>query len=257
MLQKLQGQERVKWKRTVEYVNSFTPIPKWKWHFESYGGTYTHSGVMGYPRLPISDMHLRNFLALWNFKAEKSTSRWSVHENSKSSDHSALDQRSWGCKVNWRTYDIAIDCGTNRFPWFRHAWCDDCVCTEEASQHAHETHVVTQRPLETDLHKILERKAELAVRGEKLAQPKKKRSWGRRGGHWERRNSYMADHETIRSSNLNDSSYNKPVDGQIRLKETELACMENWNREMGSGSWNSCVKGEERSRSKRCATIER
>ena len=39
------------------------------------GGTYTHSGVMGYPRLPISDMHLRNFLALWNFKAEKSTSR--------------------------------------------------------------------------------------------------------------------------------------------------------------------------------------
>ena len=59
-----------------------------------------------------------------------------MYKNSESSDHNAPDQRSWDCKVNWRDYDIAIDCGANRFPWLRYAWCDDCVCIEKTSRQA-------------------------------------------------------------------------------------------------------------------------
>ena len=55
---------------------------------------------------------------------------------SSSSHHSALDQRSWESKINWRAYDIAIDCGANRFPRLRYAWCDDCVYSENASHDA-------------------------------------------------------------------------------------------------------------------------
>ena len=39
--------------------------------------------------------------------------------------------------VNWRPCDIAIDFEANRFPRLRCAWCDDCVCIEEASRQAH------------------------------------------------------------------------------------------------------------------------
>ena len=38
------------------------------------GGTCCHSGMMEYPRSPITELHLGNFLTLWNFKAGKSTS---------------------------------------------------------------------------------------------------------------------------------------------------------------------------------------
>ena len=34
---------------------------------------------------------------------------------------------------------------------------------------------------------------------------------------------------SIKNLNLSDFSYNKQVDGQIRVKETKLACMKNWN----------------------------
>ena len=39
---------------------------------------------------------------------------------------------------------------------------------------------------------------------------------------------------SIKNLNLNDFNYTKSVDGQIRLRETRLACMENWNWEMDS-----------------------
>ena len=34
-----------------------------------------YDGFSGYPRFPIAEMHLRNFLTIWNFEAGKSTSR--------------------------------------------------------------------------------------------------------------------------------------------------------------------------------------
>ena len=34
---------------------------------------------------------------------------------------------------------------------------------------------------------------------------------------------------SIKNLNLSDFSYNKQVDGQIRVKETKLDCMKNWN----------------------------
>ena len=38
----------------------------------------------------------------------------------------------------------------------------------------------------------------------------------------------------IKNLNLNDFRYIKQVDEQIKLREVKLACMENWNWEMGS-----------------------
>ena len=57
-------------------------------------------------------------------------------KNSRPSSHDAVDQRSWDSKVNWRTYDIAIDCGVNCLPRLRYVWFDDCVCIEEDSRQA-------------------------------------------------------------------------------------------------------------------------
>ena len=40
----------------------------------------------------------------------RSTSELRFSTNNRSSDHPApLDQRNWGCKINWRTFDIAVD----------------------------------------------------------------------------------------------------------------------------------------------------
>ena len=51
-------------------------------HFQSrsgmlnhVGGTYSHHGMMDYPRLPITEWSLGKFLiTLWKFRAGKSTS---------------------------------------------------------------------------------------------------------------------------------------------------------------------------------------
>ena len=50
-------------------------LPKWRWNVESYRWNFSHSGMIDYPRFPISELHLRKFITLWNFKAGKSTSR--------------------------------------------------------------------------------------------------------------------------------------------------------------------------------------
>ena len=47
---------------------------------------------------------LENFMTLWNFEACRVNIRTEVcPRTARSSDHHALDQRSWDCKVNCRT----------------------------------------------------------------------------------------------------------------------------------------------------------
>ena len=74
-----------------------------------------------------------------------------------------------------------------------------------------------------NLHKILERNAELAVRGEKLAQ--QRLCWADvEVTHWEKRNSDLAlILRSIRSSSPNDYSYNRLINGLIRLKEIKIS----------------------------------
>ena len=45
---------------------------------------------------------------------------------------------------------------------------------------------------------------------------------------------------SIKNLDLNNSTYIKQVDGQIRLKETTFACVESWNWETGSSKKRSC-----------------
>ena len=92
--------------------------------------------MMDYQRIPISKCILGNSWLCGISKLESQLQDWGFSENSRSSSHYALDRRSWDCKVNWRTCDITIYCGSNWFSWRRYAWCDDCVCIEKASQHA-------------------------------------------------------------------------------------------------------------------------
>ena len=111
-------------KRTAEYVNPFTTFPRWRWYVESYWWNLFSQW---------SDFGIASGKIFWLFgisKLESQFQDWSLFENSISSSHTALDQRSWDGKVNWRTYDIAIDCRANGFPRLRYAWCDDCVCVE-------------------------------------------------------------------------------------------------------------------------------
>ena len=81
-----------------------------------------------------------------------------------------------------------------------------------------------------NLHKIHERKVDSAVRGEIMAQrklyqgvQKLRRASGRREiltAHFRR---------TIKNLNLHDFSYTKKLHGQIGLRGTGLACVENVN----------------------------
>ena len=101
------------------------------------GGTYSHGGIIDYTRRPISEVHLGIFLHSMEFQSWKV--KFKNEACSKTADfssHSAMDQRSWDGKVNWRTCDIAIRCGTKRFPRLRCVW-DDCVCIEKTSWQAH------------------------------------------------------------------------------------------------------------------------
>ena len=101
------------------------------------GGTYSHSGVINYPRFPISKLHLGRFPDSMEFQSWKvNFKNWSMCKTSKSSSRNAMDQRSWDGKVNWRTYDIAIEYRAKRFPRLRYAWCDGCVCIEKTSRQA-------------------------------------------------------------------------------------------------------------------------
>ena len=77
-----------------------------------------------------------------------------------------------------------------------------------------------------NLHKILEREDEFAVNGEKLAQ---QRLYEAEADveikHSEERELFV---RLIRSWSPNDYSYNRRINGLIRLNETRQACIENW-----------------------------
>ena len=86
--------------------------------------------MIDYPRFPISELHLIKSRLCGISTLESQLQHWSMFKDNRSSSYNALDQRSWNSKVNWRTYDIAIDCRAKRFSPLRYAWCDDCVWLE-------------------------------------------------------------------------------------------------------------------------------
>ena len=128
-------EKKVKWKENrwthqFLYTTSKVEVACWIILVE----LISHSGKMDCTRFPHLGNASRKVSWLYGIsKLESQLQVWGLSKNSRSSDHTALDQRSWGCKVNSRTYDIAIDSGANRFSRLRKAWCDDCVCIEEAS----------------------------------------------------------------------------------------------------------------------------
>ena len=74
------------------------------------GGTYSHGGMMEYPRFPISELHLAKFPDSMEFgKLESQFQDWSLCEDSESSNHDVMDHRSWESKVNWRIEYIEIN----------------------------------------------------------------------------------------------------------------------------------------------------
>ena len=117
-----------------ESLKTSVPSPhfqRWSGMLDHVGGTYSHNGMMDHRRIPVTGWNLGKIS--WRFgisKLESQLQNWGLSESSRSSDHHALDQRSWDCKISWRTYDIAIDSG-ERFSCHRCAWCDDCVSLEK------------------------------------------------------------------------------------------------------------------------------
>ena len=89
----------------------------------------------------IQEFRLRNrileiFLTLWNFQSWNVNFRTEVCLRTVDPQITTLWSKEVDiAKINWRTYDLAIDHG-ERFSWLRYAWCGDCVSLEEASQHA-------------------------------------------------------------------------------------------------------------------------
>ena len=119
-------------KRTVEYVNPFTTFPKRWWHVEHTGGSCSLSGMMHYPRIPISELHLGKFPDSMEFQS------WKVNfKTAKTADlHLTLQwinevemAKSVGELVTSRSI-----VGRTRL---RNASCDDCVCIEKTSRQAH------------------------------------------------------------------------------------------------------------------------
>ena len=56
-----ESKERYEKKGIIEYADSITSLRKLKWILDHTGGTYSHVGLMDYPRVPISEMHLGKF----------------------------------------------------------------------------------------------------------------------------------------------------------------------------------------------------
>ena len=128
MLPKQQGKERVKWKENRWTRRFFHPTSR--------------VGVACWTILVefILTMVWCYFeIKSWLYGISKLESNFKNEECTRTVD--AQITMHWFkevgiAKVNRRTCYIAIDCGANRFPWLRCAWCDDCVCIEKASQHA-------------------------------------------------------------------------------------------------------------------------
>ena len=83
---------------------------------------------------------------------------------------------------------------------------------------------------QTNLHQIFERKAELAVRGEKMAKRKLYEAVANVEVKIVKREILiLLFMRSIRSSSPNNFNYNLRIDGQIRFKEIKEACKVNWN----------------------------
>ena len=115
--------ETIDWQETrnAKFVDTCTTLAQRRWIVKSYWWNLFARWFL----LIVQESLFRN--CIWVCSKEIS----------RSSSHNALDPRSWDSKVNWRTYDITIDCGAKRFPRLRYAWCDDCVCIEKTSQQAY------------------------------------------------------------------------------------------------------------------------
>ena len=87
-----------------------------------------------------------------------------------------------------------------------------------------------------NLHKILESESWLGRPRRENSSAEIVWSWGRSWGEKLGKEKFWKKlfMRSIRSSNLIDFSNNKQVAGQIRLRETKSAWMENWNWEIGS-----------------------
>ena len=111
---------KTKWwieKRLVEYIDSSTSLPEQKWNAIPYSGNLFWSNKFF--------CRMESWKISWiNGISKLEDQSWGLSENSRSSSHHALDQRSWDRKVIQRSYDIAIDYW-KELSWLRYAWCDD------------------------------------------------------------------------------------------------------------------------------------
>ena len=115
--------------RTAELVNTCTTLPRWRWLVQSYWWNLFSRWFVWITEIPSFGIASGKISRLCGIsKLESQLQEWSMFEISRSSSHTALDQRSWDSKANWRTHDIAIR--------LRYAWCDDCVCIEKTSRQA-------------------------------------------------------------------------------------------------------------------------
>ena len=103
--------------RATEFVDTCSMLPERSWGLIIFVElkTYSHNGMMDYPRFPISEMHLRKFPDSVEFQSHKVNFKNEV--NSKTADPQLTVHRTiWDNKVNWRIFDIAIDCGRTDLP---------------------------------------------------------------------------------------------------------------------------------------------
>ena len=81
-----------------------------------------------------------------------------------------------------------------------------------------------------NLRKILERKVDSAVRCELLSQQKVYEAESEvEAKNWEKRNSDIVFREINQEFESHRFQPHQQVDGQIKLTETKLNCIENWN----------------------------
>ena len=120
--------------------NTSIPLP----HFQSGGGMLNHTGGT-YSQvvwLIIRDSRFRNCIVgnsqtLWNFKAGKSTSRLKFVRK----QHILFSQCTGSKKLKYQRQLTSLwhhdRLWGEQISRLRYAWCDDCVCIEEAVRQAH------------------------------------------------------------------------------------------------------------------------
>ena len=113
-------------------------------------------------------------------------------------------------------------------------WTEKTLCplffrSESKGKRDRDRNVVQSLRDRENLHKVLERKAEMAVRGEYLSKHFMKLRLRLRQEIEKREILTLLSERSIKNLNLSDFSYIKQVDGQIMLKEIKSVRMEKWN----------------------------